>query len=208
MARTCDRQWRPQQPARSLHLRIAGRRHGGHVALIQSASGTATVGSFVSFITALLMLLSPLRHLADVNAPLQRGLAAAESVFQLLDESNERTGHDRCRAPQAGCSLRPCRSATLAQEAQRAGQRVALKSNPGRQSRWLASPAAANRRWPPSTAFLQPDLRQHFSGWQQPQGSDLAQPPPQYCLCQPGRASVQRHHRCQYRLRRDGRRIT
>lgn len=60
-----------------------------YVALIQSASGTATVGSFVSFITALLMLLSPLRHLADVNAPLQRGLAAAESVFQLLDESNE-----------------------------------------------------------------------------------------------------------------------
>lgn len=60
-----------------------------YVAVRQSNDGEATVGSFVSFITALLMLLSPLRHLADVNAPLQRGLAAAESVFQLLDEADE-----------------------------------------------------------------------------------------------------------------------
>lgn len=60
-----------------------------YVAIVQSSSGETTVGSFVSFITALLMLLSPLRHLADVNAPLQRGLAAAESVFQLLDEPFE-----------------------------------------------------------------------------------------------------------------------
>lgn len=60
-----------------------------YTALMQSASGQTTVGSFVSFITALLMLLSPLRHLADVNAPLQRGLAAAESVFQILDEPKE-----------------------------------------------------------------------------------------------------------------------
>lgn len=60
-----------------------------YIAQVQSASGQITVGSFVSFITALLMLLSPLRHLADVNAPLQRGLAAAESVFQLLDEAIE-----------------------------------------------------------------------------------------------------------------------
>jgi len=60
-----------------------------YTALVQSASGETTVGSFVSFITALLMLLSPLRHLADVNAPLQRGLASAESVFQILDEPPE-----------------------------------------------------------------------------------------------------------------------
>ncbi len=59
------------------------------IALYQASEGKATVGDFVSFITAMLMLLSPLRHLADVNAPLQRGLAAAESVFQLLDEADE-----------------------------------------------------------------------------------------------------------------------
>lgn len=59
------------------------------VALKQSDSGQTTVGSFVSFITAMLLLMSPLKHLADVNAPLQRGLAAAESVFSLLDEVEE-----------------------------------------------------------------------------------------------------------------------
>lgn len=60
-----------------------------YVALTQTASGQASVGGFVSFITALLMLLAPLRRLADLSAPLQKGLAAAESVFQLLDEVPE-----------------------------------------------------------------------------------------------------------------------
>jgi subfamily B ATP-binding cassette protein MsbA len=60
-----------------------------YVALLQSAEAQTTVGDFVSFITAMLMLLAPIKHLADVNAPLQRGLAAAESVFALLDEPTE-----------------------------------------------------------------------------------------------------------------------
>ncbi len=59
------------------------------VALQQSARGEATAGDFVSFITAMLMLLAPMKRLTDVNAPLQRGLAAAESVFGMIDESPE-----------------------------------------------------------------------------------------------------------------------
>ncbi len=59
------------------------------IALMQSIENQTTVGGFVSFITAMLMLLAPLKHLADVNAQLQRGLAAAESVFQLLDKAEE-----------------------------------------------------------------------------------------------------------------------
>ena len=59
------------------------------VALHQSSRGGATVGEFVSFITAMLMLLSPMKRLTDVNAPLQRGLAAAESVFDLIDQVAE-----------------------------------------------------------------------------------------------------------------------
>ncbi len=61
-----------------------------YIALVQSQQGETTVGSFVSFITAMLMLLAPLKHLASVNAPLQRGLAAAESVFRAIDEAPER----------------------------------------------------------------------------------------------------------------------
>jgi subfamily B ATP-binding cassette protein MsbA len=59
------------------------------IALAQAQSGSATIGDFVSFITAMLLLLSPIRHLADVNAQLQRGLASAESVFTMIDEKSE-----------------------------------------------------------------------------------------------------------------------
>ncbi|MDB5852822.1 MAG: msbA [Herminiimonas sp.] len=61
------------------------------IALIQSSRGEATVGGFVSFITAMLMLLAPLKHLAEVSGPLQRGLAAAEAVYGLIDSEPERT---------------------------------------------------------------------------------------------------------------------
>ena len=55
----------------------------------ESGAGAVTVGSFVSFMTATLMLLSPLKRLTGVNAALQRGLAAAESVFCVIDETPE-----------------------------------------------------------------------------------------------------------------------
>jgi subfamily B ATP-binding cassette protein MsbA len=60
------------------------------IALMQSRAGEATVGDFISFVTAMLMMFGPLRHLADVNAQLQRGLASAEAVFELIDEKSER----------------------------------------------------------------------------------------------------------------------
>jgi subfamily B ATP-binding cassette protein MsbA len=59
------------------------------MAVQQAAVQELTVGGFVSFITAMLMLLTPLKHLTEINAPLQRGLASAESVFELLDEPVE-----------------------------------------------------------------------------------------------------------------------
>lgn len=62
------------------------------MALIQSGHGHISVGGFVSFITAMLMLLAPLKQLAEVNGPLQRGMAAAEAVFNLIDTTPERVG--------------------------------------------------------------------------------------------------------------------
>ena len=59
------------------------------VALKQASTDQTTVGGFVSFITAVLMLLAPVKRLTDVNAPIQRGLAAAESVFNIIDEVPE-----------------------------------------------------------------------------------------------------------------------
>jgi subfamily B ATP-binding cassette protein MsbA len=56
-----------------------------YLAIQDSIASRATVGEFASFITAMLMLLAPLKHLTEINAPLQRGLAAAESVFGVID---------------------------------------------------------------------------------------------------------------------------
>ena len=55
----------------------------------QGGTDGVTVGSFVSFMTATLMLLTPLKHLTGMNASLQRGLASAESVFGIIDEQPE-----------------------------------------------------------------------------------------------------------------------
>ncbi len=55
----------------------------------QSAAGSFTVGEFVAFFGAMAMILSPLKKLTSINNELQRGLAAAESVFELLDEPPE-----------------------------------------------------------------------------------------------------------------------
>ncbi|HEY8068194.1 MAG TPA: lipid A export permease/ATP-binding protein MsbA [Burkholderiales bacterium] len=56
-----------------------------YIALQDSLAARATMGEFASFLTAMLMLLAPLKHLTEINVPLQRGLAAAESVFELVD---------------------------------------------------------------------------------------------------------------------------
>jgi len=60
-----------------------------YIAMQDTVGERATVGEFASFITAMLMLLAPLKRLTEVNAPLQRGLAAAESVFGLIDQPVE-----------------------------------------------------------------------------------------------------------------------
>jgi subfamily B ATP-binding cassette protein MsbA len=56
-----------------------------YIALHESLASRATVGEFASFITAMLMLLAPIKRLTEMNGPLQRGLAAAESVFGMID---------------------------------------------------------------------------------------------------------------------------
>jgi len=60
-----------------------------YLAVRQAAADETTVGGFVSFLTALLLVFQPLRRLTGVNQTLQRGLAAAESVFHLIDERPE-----------------------------------------------------------------------------------------------------------------------
>jgi ATP-binding cassette, subfamily B, bacterial MsbA len=56
-----------------------------YIAMQDILATRMTVGEFASFITAMLMLLAPLKHLTEINNALQRGLASAESVFGLID---------------------------------------------------------------------------------------------------------------------------
>ena len=51
-----------------------------------------TVGSFAAFITAMLMLIAPIRRLADVANPITRGVAALERGLQLLEGSGDEAG--------------------------------------------------------------------------------------------------------------------
>jgi subfamily B ATP-binding cassette protein MsbA len=48
------------------------------------------IGDFSGFVTALVLMMRPLRQLSGVNAVLQRGVSAAESIFELLDQPEER----------------------------------------------------------------------------------------------------------------------
>ena len=70
------------------------------VALWQSGSGGATVGGFVAFVTAMLMLIAPIKHLSDVMAPVTRGLAALERGVELVEGTPAEQGgrHDPGRA--------------------------------------------------------------------------------------------------------------
>lgn len=51
---------------------------------------TVTPGTFMSFMTAMLLMLPALKKLTTVNAQIQKGIAAAESIFDLLDSEPER----------------------------------------------------------------------------------------------------------------------
>lgn len=60
-----------------------------YISAHKSAAGDITIGTFVSFFTAMGMLLPIIKRLTNVNGPLQQGLAAAQSVFEFLGETAE-----------------------------------------------------------------------------------------------------------------------
>ena len=59
------------------------------LALYQASQGSSTVGEFVSFIMALLMTISPMRHLSDVFQPIAGALISAKGAFDLLAAPSE-----------------------------------------------------------------------------------------------------------------------
>ena len=70
------------------------------VALLQSADHATSVGSFVAFVTAMLMLIAPIKHLSEVASPITRGLAAVERGIDLVALTPDERGgsHHAVRA--------------------------------------------------------------------------------------------------------------
>jgi len=60
-----------------------------YLATLPSMLESIKPGIFMSFIAAMMMLLSPIKRLTTVNAEVQKGIAAANSIFTLLDSDTE-----------------------------------------------------------------------------------------------------------------------
>jgi subfamily B ATP-binding cassette protein MsbA len=63
-----------------------------YLALHGTGSNLVTPGTFASYLTAVMMMMSPMKRLAKVNEIIQAGVAAANSAFSTMDEPAERTG--------------------------------------------------------------------------------------------------------------------
>ena len=48
-----------------------------------------SIGTFMSYLTAMIMMFAPIKRLSEVNVTLQRGIAASESIYDLIDSESE-----------------------------------------------------------------------------------------------------------------------
>lgn len=64
-------------------------------ALIQAQTGTLTIGEFTTFLSALLLLMPPIRHLSTLNGSTAAMTAAAESLFAVIDQKPEEDPGER-----------------------------------------------------------------------------------------------------------------
>lgn len=101
---------------------VAARAFGDSVTQLLAAAGVAGViflafsesmfssldtGTFTGFLTAMAMLMAPLKRVTNINVALQRGIAAGTSLFELLDEPRETdTGTQVLESPQGNIEFR------------------------------------------------------------------------------------------------------
>jgi len=77
------------------------------IAMWQARIGLLTPEQFIEFLTAALLILQPLRHLASVNSPIARMSAAADSVFGMIDSATEQeTGTRQIESAKGAIELR------------------------------------------------------------------------------------------------------
>jgi subfamily B ATP-binding cassette protein MsbA len=102
------------------------------IALWQSGKQGFTVGGFVAYITAMLMLIAPIRRLAEVAGPITRGLAALERGLILVDDvAPEPQGTFQIEHAQGRIELRNVQVSYRGDDEQRALDGVSLTIEPG-----------------------------------------------------------------------------
>jgi subfamily B ATP-binding cassette protein MsbA len=102
------------------------------IALWQSGEQGLTVGGFVSYITAMLMLIAPIRRLADVANPITRGLAALERGLTLIDSvAPESQGRYETARAEGRIELRKVRVNYRGDDEARALDDLSLAITPG-----------------------------------------------------------------------------
>jgi subfamily B ATP-binding cassette protein MsbA len=72
------------------------------IALLQGSENTTTVGGFVAFVTAMLLLIAPIKSLSDGATPITRGLAALERGLDLVDLVDDESSGSFAKARVAG----------------------------------------------------------------------------------------------------------
>lgn len=58
-------------------------------ASLEAVKGQLSPGQFISFFSAMMLMLQPVRRITNISATLQRGVAAADSLFSVIDEKDE-----------------------------------------------------------------------------------------------------------------------
>jgi len=120
-----------------------------YLATLESVTREISVGSFVSFIAAMLLLMQPIKRLTNVNASVQRGVAAARSLFEVLDEAVEQ---DRGTAAALRVPVAPSSSANSVLPMTRPKAMYSaispFPSCPARRSHWWGARAAVKPRSP------------------------------------------------------------
>ncbi len=102
------------------------------IALWQSNEQGLTVGGFVAYIAAMLMLIAPIRRLADMANPITRGLAALERGLELVDTVGaEPQGGFEVRRTGGRIELRKARVTYRGDDESRALDDVDLTIEPG-----------------------------------------------------------------------------
>ena len=134
------------------------------VALWQSrVAGTAqdvTVGGFVAFITAMLMLIAPIRRLADVASPITRGVAALERGLHLLGDTPAESGGNYAPSQVGGAIVLQDVSVAFAPDQAPALNGVTLEVRPG-EIVALVGPSGAGKT---TLVNLLPRFVQHSTG--------------------------------------------